>query len=198
MNLKSSSTFNSSWTALITLTKCWCPQHAGSNSPYFPYKEKIFQYRGGFFSHFSPTRIPLFSHSSSLRTAGSWAAWLVGACLSDRSAALDLTQLHTPFQSFRWVGNTSVGTLVIARTCVNVFLCAHCYMSTFCPCARFFLFCFFVRVCVFFLRENMQPLMCAKGFGRALWELDAAFCHTSSPPTRDTDPSRALMRVQRG
>lgn len=162
MNLKSSSTFNSSWTALITLTKCWCPQHAGCKSPYFPYKEKIFQYRGGFFPTFPPTRIPLFSHSSSLRAAGSWAAWLVGACLSDRSAALDLTQLHTPFQSFRCVGNTSVGTLVIARTCVNVFLCAHCYMSTFCPCARFFVF-FCACVCFFPAREHATTYVC-KGF----------------------------------
>lgn len=43
-----------SWTALITLTKCWCPQHAGCKSPYFPYKEKIFQYRGGVFPTFPP------------------------------------------------------------------------------------------------------------------------------------------------
>lgn len=70
------------------------------NHPISPIKKKYFN-TAGVFPHFSPTRIPLFSNSSSLRTAGSWAAWLVGACLSDRSAALDLTQLHTPFQSFR-------------------------------------------------------------------------------------------------
>lgn len=136
-----------------------------------------------------------------------FAAWLVGACLSDRSAALDVKQLHTQFQSFCWVGS-SVGTLMrgkksthealIARTCVNVFLCTHRYMSRFCPWAGVFSVC----VCVLFLRENMQTLTCAKGFwAEPSGNGTGAFCHTSSPPSPPNprpEPSWPLMPVQRG
>lgn len=149
--------------------------NTGCKSIYLPDTEKIFKYRLIYFfptfSTLEHSTFPLFSLSISLRTAGSWAAWLVGACLSDRSAALDLTQLHTPFQSFCWVG-PSVGTLERGEKNPprKLWLLAHastCFLAHIATCLPFVHVCFFfgVRVCVFFCPcENMQPLMCAKGF----------------------------------
>lgn len=74
-------------------------------------------------------------------------------------------------------GAGSTHEALIALTCVNVFLCAHRYMSSFCPCAGFF----------------RQTLTCAKGFGPStLGTVQGLLSHKQPlpPPDQRPDPPR--------